>query len=85
MLLFQQGMEENLADAINAKSDQTGVTAEFDIDTGSIFLTEQGSDLIIIENIEIEGEGIASEAGFYHMKVMSIDENGAMRLEKRGF
>ena len=32
-----EGMEENLADAINAKSDQTGVTAEFDIDTGAIF------------------------------------------------
>ena len=42
-------MEENLADAINAKSDQTGVTAEFDSETGAIFLTEQGSDLIVIE------------------------------------
>ena len=71
------GMEENLADAINAKSDQTGVIAEFDSDTGSIFLTEQGTDLIVIEDIEIEGEGIASEAGFYNMAVMSLDENGA--------
>ena len=71
------GMEENLADAINAKSDQTGVSAEFDSDTGSIFLSEQGTDLIVIEDIEIEGEGIASEAGFYNMAVMSLDENGA--------
>ena len=34
-----------------------------------IFLTEQGTDLIVIEDIEIEGEGIASEAGFYNMAV----------------
>ena len=53
------------------------VSAEFDSDTGSIFLTEQGTDLIVIEDIEIEGEGIASEAGFYNMAVMSLDENGA--------
>ncbi len=71
------GMEENLADAINAKSDQTGVSAEFDSNTGYIFLSEQGTDLIVIEDIEIEGEGIASEAGFYNMAVMSLDENGA--------
>ena len=60
-----------MLDAINAKSDQTGVTAEFDIDTGAIFLTEAGSDEIIIEDIEIEGEGIANEAGFYNMAVMA--------------
>lgn len=71
-----EGMEENLADAINAKSDLTGITAEYDADTGSITLTEEASDKIIIENIEIEGEGIASEAGFYHMKVIGIDQNG---------
>ena len=40
-------------------------------------LNKAGSDLIVIEDIEIEGEGIASEAGFYNMAVMSIDENGA--------
>ena len=41
------------------------------------FLLNQGTDLIVIEDIEIEGEGIASEAGFYNMAVMSLDENGA--------
>ena len=78
-----EGMEENLATAINAKADQTGVTAEFDIETGAIFLTEAGSDDIIIENIEIEGQGVSNEAGFYHMKVADIDENGAMVGKER--
>jgi len=78
-----EGMEENLASAINAKADQTGVTAEFDNETGAIFLTEAGSDDIIIENIEIEGQGVSNEAGFYHMKVADIDENGAMVGKER--
>jgi len=78
-----EGMEENLATAINAKADQTGVTAEFDIETGAIFLTEAGSDDIIIEDIEIEGQGVSNEAGFYHMKVADIDENGAMVGKER--
>ena len=60
-----EGMEENLARAINAKSDQTGVTAEYDSDTGYILLKEAAADQILIEDIEIEGEGIASDAGFY--------------------
>ena len=78
-----EGMEENLASAINAKADQTGVTAEFDVETGAIFLTEAGSDDIIIENIEIEGQGVSNEAGFYHMKVADIDENGALVGKER--
>ena len=78
-----EGMEENLATAINAKADQTGVTAEFDIETGAIFLTEAGSDDIIIEDIEIEGQGVSNEAGFYHMKVADIDETGAMVGKER--
>ena len=72
-----EGMEENLASAINAKSDQTGVTAEYDADTGYVYLKEAASDQILIEDIEIEGEGIASEAGFYNMAFIGIDENGA--------
>ena len=72
-----EGMEENLARAINAKSDQTGVTAEYDADTGYVYLKEAASDQILIEDIEIEGEGIASEAGFYNMAFIGIDENGA--------
>ena len=35
------------------------------------------SEHILIEDIEIEGEGIASEAGFYNMAFIGIDENGA--------
>ena len=35
------GMEENLADAINAKSDQTGVTAEFDSETRLYFFLKE--------------------------------------------
>ena len=41
-----EGMEENLARAINAKSDQTGVTAEYDSDTGYILLKEAAADQI---------------------------------------
>ena len=78
-----EGMEENLVTAINAKADQTGVTAEFDAETGAVFLTELGSDDIIIEDIEIEGQGVSNEAGFYHMKVADIDENGAMVGKER--
>ena len=70
-------MEKNLADAINAKSDLTGVTAEFDKKTGAVFLTENTTDLIVIEDVEIEGEGIASQAGFYNMAVVALDVNGA--------
>ena len=78
-----EGMEENLANAINAKTDQTGVSAEFDQETGSIFLTELASDNIVIEDIEIEGQGVSNEAGFYHMKVADIDENGALVGKER--
>lgn len=72
-----EGMEEKLADAINSKSDQTGVTAEYIAETNSISLSEKSMDQIIIEDIEIEGQGISNEAGFYHMTVIEIDENGA--------
>ncbi len=72
-----EGMEEKLADAINSKSDQTGVTAEYIAETNSISLSEKNMDQIIIEDIEIEGQGISNEAGFYHMTVIEIDENGA--------
>ena len=72
-----EGMEEKLADAINSKSDQTGVTAEYIAETNSITLSEKNMDQIIIEDIEIEGQGISNEAGFYHMTVIEIDENGA--------
>ena len=74
---LSSGMEKNLADAINAKSDLTGVTAEFDKKTGAVFLTENTTDLIVIEDVEIEGEGIASQAGFYNMAVVALDVNGA--------
>ena len=72
-----EGMEEKLADAINSKSDQTGVIAEYIAETNSITLSEKNMDQIIIEDIEIEGQGISNEAGFYHMTVIEIDENGA--------
>ncbi|GIS17807.1 MAG: hypothetical protein CM15mP119_2110 [Alphaproteobacteria bacterium] len=42
------------------------------------FFNRSWIDDIIIENIEIEGQGVSNEAGFYHMKVADIDENGAM-------
>ena len=38
---------------------------------------------LFFEDIEIEGQGVSNEAGFYHMKVADIDENGAMVGKER--
>jgi len=71
-----EGAEEKLADAINAKSDQTGITAEFDPKTSKITLVEQSSDTIVVQNIHIEGQEIANKDGDYHLKFSTIDEYG---------
>ena len=71
-----EGAEEKLADAINAKSDQTGVSAKYDEDTGKITLTEAASETITIQDIEIEGQEIANKAADYHLRFASVDEYG---------
>lgn len=71
-----EGAEEKLADAINAKSDQTGVTAEYDEDTGKITLTEAASETITVQDIEIEGQELASTSSDYYLRFASVDEYG---------
>lgn len=71
-----EGAEEKLADAINAKTDQTGVSAEFDPKTRNITLIEESSSTIMVQNIHIEGQYIANKETDYHMKFSTIDEYG---------
>lgn len=71
-----EGAEEELADAINAKTDQTGVSAEFDPKTRNITLVEESSSTIMVQNIHIEGQYIANKETDYHMKFSTIDEYG---------
>ena len=71
-----EGAEEELADAINAVTDQTGVSAEFDPKTRNITLIEESSSTIMVQNIHIEGQYIANKETDYHMKFTTIDEYG---------
>lgn len=71
-----EGAEEELADAINAVTDQTGVSAEFDPKTRNITLVEESSSTIMVQNIHIEGQYIANKETDYHMKFTTIDEYG---------
>ena len=71
-----EGAEEELADAINAVTDQTGVSAEFDPKTRNITLVEESSSTIVVQNIHIEGQYIANKETDYHMKFSTIDEYG---------
>ena len=50
-----EGSEKNY-EAINAKSDQTGITAEFDPKTSKITLVEESSSTIVVRDIHIEQE-----------------------------
>ena len=71
-----EGAEEKLADAINAKSDQTGITAEFDPKTSKITLVEESSSTIVVQDIHVEGQEIANKDADYHMAFTTIDEYG---------
>ena len=71
-----EGSEEKLAEAINAKSDQTGITAEFDPKTSKITLVEESSSTIVLQNIHIEGQEIANKDADYHLEFTTIDEYG---------
>jgi len=71
-----EGSEEKLAEAINAKSDQTGITAEFDPKTSKITLVEENSSTIVVQDIHIEGQEIANKDADYHMAFTTIDEYG---------
>ena len=71
-----EGSEEKLAEAINAKSDQTGITAEFDPKTSKITLVEESSSTIVVQDIHIEGQEIANKDSDYHLEFTTIDEYG---------
>ena len=71
-----EGSEEKLAEAINAKSDQTGITAEFDPKTSKITLVEESSSSIVVQDIHIEGQEIANKDADYHLEFTTIDEYG---------
>ena len=71
-----EGSEEKLAEAINAKSDQTGIIAEFDPKTSKITLVEESSSTIVVQDIHIEGQEIANKDADYHLEFTTIDEYG---------
>lgn len=74
--VLSEGNEHKFAEAVNAKSDLTGVSASFDEFTGQIILTDLAAGEILIENLEIEGQELTTHAGQYNLSFVSVDENG---------
>jgi len=73
--VLSEGNEQKFAEAVNAKSDLTGVSASFDEFTGQIILTDIAAGEILIENLEIEGQELTTSAGQYNLSFVSVDEN----------
>ena len=73
--VLSEGNEQKFAEAVNAKSDLTGVSASFDEFSGKIILTDLAAGEILIENLEIEGQELATHAGQYNLSFVSVDEN----------
>ena len=71
--VLSEGNEQKFAESVNAKSDLTGVSASFDEFTGKIILTDLAGE-ILIENLEIEGQELATRAE-YNLSFVSVDEN----------
>jgi flagellar hook-associated protein 3 FlgL len=74
--VLSEGNEANFAQAVNAVSDLTGVTAEFDQLTGRIILTDMEAGEILVKNLEIEGQELSDYAGQYNLSFGAVDENG---------
>ena len=74
--VLSEGNEAKFAQAVNAASDLTGVTAEFDQLTGRIILTDMEAGEILVENLEIEGQELSDYAGQYNLSFGAVDENG---------
>ncbi len=72
--VLSEGNEKKFAEAVNAQSDLTGVTARFDQFTGRTILTDREAGEIVIENLEIEGQELSNYAGQYHLILNSVDE-----------
>jgi flagellar hook-associated protein 3 FlgL len=73
--VLSEGNEGKFAEAVNAASDLTGVTAEFDQLTGRIILTDMEAGEIRVENLEIEGQELSDYAGQYNLSFGAVDEN----------
>ena len=73
--VLSEGNEANFAEAVNASSDLTGVTAKFDQLTGRIILTDMEAGEIRVENLEIEGQELSDYAGQYNLSFGAVDEN----------
>ena len=74
--VLSEGNEANFAQAVNAVSDLTGVTAEFNQLTGRIILTDMEAGEILVKNLEIEGQELSDYAGQYNLSFGEVDENG---------
>ena len=73
--VLSEGNEQKFADAVNAQSDLTGVSASFDQFTGRIMLTDLQAGEIMVENLEIEGQELSSYAGQYNLSFVAVDED----------
>lgn len=73
--VLSEGNEQKFADAVNAQSDLTGVSASFDQFTGRIILTDLEAGEIMVENLEIEGQELSSYAGQYNLSFVAVDED----------
>ena len=70
-----EGNEQNFVDAVNARSDETGIRAERDELTGKVRLIDPSSAEIKLSNIEIEGQDMASTDNLYYISFRTIDQN----------
>ena len=72
--VLSEGNEQKFAEAVNAQSDLTGVTARYEQFTGRTILTDAEAGEIVIENLEIEGQELSNYAGQYNLIFNSVDE-----------
>jgi flagellar hook-associated protein 3 FlgL len=72
--VLSEGNEQKFAEAVNAQSDLTGITARYDQFTGRTILTDAEAGEIVIENLEIEGQELSNYAGQYNLIFNSVDE-----------
>lgn len=72
--ILSEGNEKKFAEAVNAQSDLTGVTARYDQFTGRTILTDAEAGEIVIENLEIEGQELSNYAGQYNLIFNSVDD-----------
>ena len=72
---LSEGNEQNFVDAVNARSDETGIRAELDEFTGKVRLIDPSSAEIKMDQIEIEGQDMAVRENLYYVEFRTIDED----------